>query len=137
MVLILDLKGESIMPQIKEQTLELKNFTKPDETRILPKTKIEIINLGDSTIMRATFQPGWKWTECLKPTVGTESCMVPHLNIIISGRIKITMEDGTEKILGPGDVAAIAPGHTAEVIGNEACVAFDFVGGPAYGKRRK
>lgn len=124
------------MTHVKEKLL-LKNFNTPDETRILPKTHIEIIKVGSGTIMRATFQPGWKWTECLKPTVDTESCMVPHLNIVISGRMKITMDDGTEKVLSPGDVATIAPGHTAEVIGSEACVVLDIVGGPAYGKKAK
>lgn len=116
------------------ETIELKNFNAPDELRNLPKTKIEVINLGDKTLMRATFQPGWKWSECVKPTVGTPSCQAPHFNYIISGQIMISMDDGKQKILGPGDVALIEPGHDAWVVGDEPCVALDFTAGKLYGK---
>lgn len=115
-------------------TMQMKNLSRPDETRNLPKTKIEIVNFGGITIMRATFQPGWKWSECVKPTAGTNSCQVPHINYILSGRIVIKMDDGTEKELGPGDAADIPPGHDAWVTGNEPCVALDFTGGKIYGK---
>lgn len=115
-------------------TILLKNISHPDETRNLPKTKVEVVNLDEITVMRATFQPGWKWSECVKPTAGTESCQVPHVNYIVSGRMKIVMDDGTEKEMGPGDVANIPPGHDAWVIGNEPCVAIDFAGGKIYGK---
>lgn len=114
--------------------MELKNFKVADETRELPKTKIEVVNFGDTTIMRATFQPGWKWSECVKPTVGTKSCLAPHINYIISGRMIIAMDDGTQKEMGSGDVAVIPPGHDAWVIGNEECVAIDFSAGKIYGK---
>lgn len=113
--------------------IQVKNFSKPDEIRELPKTKIEVVTLGSITMMRATFQPGWKWSECVKPTVDTETCQAPHINYIISGRIKVIMDEGTEKILGPGDTAVIPPGHNAEVVGDEACVAIDFSAGKFYG----
>ena len=116
-------------------TMELKNFSSADETRELPKTKIEVLNFANTTIMRAVFQPGWKWSECVKPTVGTKSCEVPHINYIISGRILIAMDDGVQKEMGPGDVAIIPPGHDAWVIGNEPCVAIDFSAGKVYGKK--
>lgn len=114
-------------------TVAIKNLDNPDEVRTLPKTNIEIAKLGDTTLMRATFQPGWKWSECVKPTAGTKTCQVAHINYIISGRIKITMDDGSEKTMGPGDFAEIPPGHDACVIGDEACVVIDFVGGKTYG----
>jgi quercetin dioxygenase-like cupin family protein len=118
-------------------TVAVKSLNHPDETRTLPKTKVEVVDLGQSTvIMRATFQPGWKWSECVKPTAGTESCETPHINYIISGKLKIVMDDGTEKELGPGDAAEIPPGHDAWVVGNEPCVAIDFSGGKTYGKKR-
>jgi hypothetical protein len=117
-------------------TVNIKNLSHPDETRNLPKTKIEVVELSDTTIMRATFQPGWKWSECVKPTVGTKSCEVPHINYIISGRMKIVMDDGTEKEMGPGDVAEIPPGHDGWVVGNESCVAIDFAGGQIYGIKK-
>jgi quercetin dioxygenase-like cupin family protein len=114
--------------------INTKSMSRPDEIRNLPKTKIEIVNFGSAAIMRVTFQPGWKWSECVKPSVGTSSCEVPHLNYILSGKIAIKMDDGTETELGPGDAADIPPGHDAWVVGNEPCVALDFTGGKIYGK---
>lgn len=114
--------------------MEFKNLNTPDELRELPKTKIEVVNLGDVTVMRATFQPGWKWSECVKPTAGTSSCQAPHTNYIISGRMFVAMDDGMQKEIGPGDVAVIPPGHDAWVLGDEPCVAIDFTAGKLYGK---
>lgn len=114
--------------------MESKNFSLADEVRELPKTKIEVLNFGDITIMRATFQAGWKWSECVKPTVGTHSCEVPHINYIISGKIMIAMDNGMQKELGVGDVAVIPPGHDAWVVGDEPCIAIDFSAGKIYGK---
>ena len=115
-------------------TMELKNFSASDEVRELPKTRIEVLNFGDTAIMRATFQPGWKWSECVKPTVKTKSCEAPHFNYIISGRMVIAMDNGMQKEMGPGDVAVIPSGHDAWVVGNEPCVAIDFSAGKIYGK---
>lgn len=115
-------------------SLERKNFSLADEVRNLPKTKIEVVHLGDVTLMRACFEPGWKWSECVQPTVGTKSCAVAHVNYILSGKMQVKMDDGSQKELGPGDVAVIAPGHDAWVVGNEACIALDFVAGKTYGK---
>ncbi|MCE0723238.1 MULTISPECIES: cupin domain-containing protein [Legionella] len=114
--------------------MELKSLSTPDELRQLPKTKIEVVNFEEVTVMRVTFQPGWKWSECIKPTVGTKSCEAPHINYIISGRIVVAMDNGTQKEMGPGDVAVIPPGHDAWVIGHEPCVAIDFSAGKMYGK---
>lgn len=113
----------------------MQNISKPHEKRSLPKTEINIVNLGDTTFMKVTFQPGWKWSECVKPTAGTESCKAPHINFILSGHLKVVMDDGTTKEMGPGDCAVIAPGHDAWVVGNEPCVALDFAAGKIYGKK--
>jgi len=115
--------------------MEVKSFNKPDEVRTPPKTKIEVVKVGDSTVMRATFEPGWKWSECIKPIAGTDSCQAPHVNYVISGRMKVVMDDGTEMEMGPGDAADIPPGHDAWVIGNEPCVAIDFAAGKVYAKK--
>jgi mannose-6-phosphate isomerase-like protein (cupin superfamily) len=115
--------------------IKVKNLSQPTETRNLPKTKIEVVDLGrGNTIMRATFQPGWKWSECVKPTAGTESCKVPHINYVISGHLKVVMDDGLELDMGPGDAVDIPPGHDAWVVGSEPCVVIDFSGGEIYGK---
>lgn len=111
-----------------------KNMNTPDEIRTPPKTRIEVVNLDNHTIMRATFQPGWKWSECVKPTAGTNSCQVSHVMYIISGKMKIVMDNGAESEAGPGDAAVIPPGHDAWIIGNEPCVAIDFAAGHTYAK---
>jgi mannose-6-phosphate isomerase-like protein (cupin superfamily) len=116
-------------------SLEVKNMSVPDETRSLPKTKGEIVKIGDHIIMRAVFEPGWKWSECVKPTVGTPSCQVNHVLYIISGRMNVRMNDGTEKTFGAGDAGVIPPGHDAWVVGNEPCVSIDFTAGATYGKK--
>ena len=116
-------------------SLEIKNMGSPDETRSLPKTKGEVVKLGEHTIMRGTFEPGWKWSECVKPAAGTSSCQVNHVMYIISGKMRVRMDDGTEKELGPGDAGVIPPGHDAWIVGNEPCVGIDFTGGATYGKK--
>ena|SRR5437867_2853297 len=113
----------------------IKNFNKPDEVRTPPKTKVEVVKLGDNTVMRATFEPGWKWSECVKPVVNTDSCQVHHTVYVISGRMKVKMNDGKEGEVGPGDVAVIPPGHDAWIVGNEPCVSIDFSGGQTYAKK--
>jgi mannose-6-phosphate isomerase-like protein (cupin superfamily) len=95
----------------------IKNLNSPDEIRVLPKTKIEVVQLGDDTLMKATFQPGWKWSECVKPTAGTDSCEAAHVNYIISGRLMVEMDNGERAEIGPGDAAVIPPGHNAWVVG--------------------
>ena len=111
------------------------NFNKPDEVRTPSKTKVEVVKVGDNTIMRATFEPGWKWSECVKPVVNTDSCVVHHSLYVISGRMKVKMNDGKEGEVGPGDVAVILPGHDAWVVGNEPCVSIDFSAGKTYAKK--
>lgn len=113
-----------------------KNFSSPDEVRTPPKARVEVVNLGGAQVMRATFEPGWKWSESVKPIVGTESCQVAHLMYQMSGRMQIKMDDGTEYEIGPGDTAAIPPGHDAWVIGNEPVTAVDFQGALNYAKPR-
>ena len=111
-----------------------KNFNSPEETRDVDKGKVEVLNLGGAQVMRATFQPGWKWSECVKPIVGTDSCEVSHLVYTISGRMAIRMDDGKEVEIGPGDVATIPAGHDARIVGQEAYVGIDFQGGSNYAK---
>jgi uncharacterized membrane protein (Fun14 family) len=85
-------------------------------------------------IGRATFEPGWSWDKCVKPLVGTNSCQAPHTSYIISGRMKVRMDDGSEIEGGPGDTAVIPSGHNAWVVGNEPCIMNDFTGAKDYAK---
>lgn len=114
--------------------MQKKSFDKPDETRTPPKTKIEVVKVGDSTLMRTTFEPGWKWSEHVKPTVGTDSCQAHHVIYAISGHMKVVADDGAEMELGPGDVADIPPGHDAWVVGDEPAVGIDIAAGTSYAK---
>ncbi len=97
-----------------------KNLGAPDETRKFDKGHVDVVTLGDVTFGRATFEPGWKWSECVKPIAGTDSCQVHHNTYIQSGRMHVVMDDGSESDLGPGDMAVIP------FVGNEPCIAFDF-----------
>jgi len=114
--------------------MEKKNFSKPDEIRALPKTKLEIVTLAGSQLMKSTFEPGWKWSENVKPTVGTESCQTHHVIYAISGRMKVVMEDGAELEFGPDDIIDIPAGHDAWVIGEEQAVGLDMGGATTYAK---
>ena len=107
--------------------LEVKSFDSPDEVRPFEgKGQAEVLNIGGQVVGRATFEPGWKWSENVRPIAGTDSCQVSHLGYVVSGRMRVYMDDGSEGEVGPGDVMAIAPGHDAEVVGDEACVSLDF-----------
>lgn len=114
--------------------MHVKSLNKPDELRTPPKAKLEVVNVGDTVFMRGTFEPGWKWSECVKPIVGTESCQVSHIMYVISGKMMVRMDDGTEMEINAGDAVDIPPGHDAWVVGNEPCVSIDFTGGKTYAK---
>ena len=116
--------------------MEVKNFESPDETRPFEgHGHGDVLQLAGHTVMRGVFEPGWKWSNDLKPIAGTDSCQVSHLGYCVSGRMKVIMDDGNEEECGPGDVIAIPPGHDAEVVGDEPCVFIDFGEFGEYAKR--
>jgi quercetin dioxygenase-like cupin family protein len=117
-------------------SLEVKSTGSPDETRpFADKGHADFVNVSDHPVIYGTFEPGWRWSEHVKPIAGTDSCQAPHLLYCLSGRMRVAMDDGTEAEIGPGDVASIAPGHDAWVVGDEPCVAVDFGGYSQYAKR--
>lgn len=111
-----------------------KRFDQPDETRTPDKTRVDVVRLGDTEVGRFTFQPGWRWSECIKPVVGGESCQVDHVGYVASGRLTVTHEDGTQVSLSPGDAYRISPGHDAWVDGDEPFVGYEFKGAATYAK---
>ena len=114
---------------------EVKSFQAPDETRpFADKGHADVVSLGGSTVLRATFEPGWRWSQHVRPLAGTESCQSPHFLYVLSGRMKVVMDDGREGEVGPGDVARIDPGHDAWVEGGEACEVVDFGAMSTYAK---
>ena len=114
----------------------LKSFNKPDEVREFPLGKVELININGATIGRATFQPGWKWSESVQPLVKTNSCEAPHFQYHISGVLKVKMDDGTILECKPGGISLLPMGHDAWVVGNEPAVVVDFQGMLAYAQSK-
>jgi hypothetical protein len=117
--------------------VESKSAEAPDETRDIPNGKLELVNLAGVTFGRATFQPGWKWSESVKPIMGTDSCGVNHNGYCESGTLHVVMDDGSEADIGAGDFFVIPAGHDAWVPGNEPFISLgiDFTGDMAsYGK---
>jgi Cupin domain len=116
--------------------IEVKRFDAPDEVRAFEgRGKADVVVVGGHTVGRGVFEPGWRWSENVKPIAGTDSCRVSHLGYCVSGRMRIWMDDGGEAEIGPGDTVAIPPGHDAEVVGGEPCVFLDFGEFGAYAKR--
>ena len=111
------------------------SFAATDDVRTFDKGRMEVVTLGSATVGRATFEPGWKWSECVKPIAGTDSCRVAHLGYVVSGRMHVVMDDGTEGEATAGDLFDIAPGHDAWIVGDEPCVVVDFQGASNYAKR--
>jgi hypothetical protein len=101
-------------------------FDSPDETRTPEKTRLEVVRMGSTSAARMKLEPGWKWSECIKPIAGTESCQARHVGVVQSGKLHVTHEDGSEAELGPGDAYVIEPGHDAWVVGDETFVGFEF-----------
>jgi hypothetical protein len=102
------------------------SFDTPDETRTPDKTKVDVVRLGNVTAARFSMEPGWKWSECVKPVVGTDSCQVHHVGVLQAGTMHIAHEDGTEQEIRAGEAYVIEPGHEAWVVGDEPVVAFEF-----------
>jgi hypothetical protein len=116
------------------EKVDVRGFDKPDEVRTFPKGKLELVTIGGVVIGRATFEPGWKWSESIKPIVNTRSCEAPHFQYHISGTIMVVMDDGTRFECKPGSVSLLPPGHDAWVVGNEPAVVVDFQGMTEYAK---
>lgn len=115
--------------------MQTKNLSRPDETREFPQGRLELVTLGGITFGRGTFQPGWKWSESVKPIAKTTSCEAPHLQYHVSGRLAVVMDDGSKAEYGPGDVSLLPPGHDAWVVGNEPVVVIDVQGMVDFAKR--
>lgn len=114
--------------------MEVKGFGAPDEVRTFPKGRLELVKVGGVTIGRAVFEPGWRWSTCVKPTANTKSCEAPHFAYQLSGTLKIVMDDGTTRECVAGDISQVPSGHDAWVVGNEPVVVVDFQGMADYAK---
>jgi mannose-6-phosphate isomerase-like protein (cupin superfamily) len=126
--------GTNMANEVRVSKLMSKSHDNPDEVRTPDKTRVEVVRLEGYTLGRFTFQPGWRWSECVKPVVKTDSCQVSHVGYIVSGRITIKMTDGSQKTMGKGESYAIPPGHDAWVEGSEPFVAIEVMSAEQYAK---
>ena len=107
-------------------TTEQKNIATPHETRpFQAHGHMDVVTLGDFTLGLGTFEPGWRWSEDVKPIAGTDSCQTRHTGYCISGQMVVKNADGSEITLSPGDVVVIEPGHDAWTLGDEPCLFVD------------
>lgn len=102
-----------------------KNFDTPDEQHQPGRGQVAVVNAGGVILRRLTFQPGWRWTEDVKPTAQSDLCQIPHVNVHIAGKMGVKMKDGNEFEFGPGDISILPAGHDAWVIGNEPLVVIE------------
>jgi mannose-6-phosphate isomerase-like protein (cupin superfamily) len=114
--------------------VETRDFSSPDETRKPAKTLIELVNVAGGQIGRYTFEPGWRWSECIKPVVNTESCQTEHIGYVLSGALQIMHTDGTNLDIKAGEVYRIAAGHDAVNAGSVPAVVVEFQGAANYAK---
>jgi quercetin dioxygenase-like cupin family protein len=113
----------------------IKRFENPDEVREFERGRSELVSLGDATLARFVFEPGWRWSEHVKPLVGTDSCRVQHTGYLLSGSLATRMDDGTEFTVEAGDLVSIPPGHDGWVVGDEPAVFVEIRGAEQYAKR--
>jgi quercetin dioxygenase-like cupin family protein len=110
----------------------LVNLETPTETRTFEKGKFETYRVGPMTLGRATYEPGWKWSEHVGAATGEAMCQVEHIGLVVSGRAAVAMEDGTEHVMEPGDFFHVPPGHDSWVVGSEPYVSIHIMGSEDY-----
>jgi hypothetical protein len=108
-----------------------RRFDEPDDIRVFPLGRLDIIHLGYMTISRSKLEPGWRWSEHVKPIVGTESCQQHHRGYLLSGRMGVRMDDGRTFEYGPGDAYEVLPGHDSWTVGDELLMTIEFSPGTA------
>jgi hypothetical protein len=112
----------------------VKRFENPDVTRAFEKGRFDLVQIGGLTLGRASYAPGWKWSEHVGTATGRSSCDVEHVGIVVSGTAAVRMDDGEERVLIPGDIFEVPPGHDSWVVGEEPYVSIHFIGADRYAK---
>jgi quercetin dioxygenase-like cupin family protein len=111
-----------------------KGFDNSDEVRefLDGKGHLDLVDLNGHAVGRGTFEPGWRWSEHVKPMAGTDSCEVEHIGYVLEGRMAVRMDDGSEREFRSGETFHMPPGHDAWIVGDETCVLLDFGGLKGY-----
>jgi quercetin dioxygenase-like cupin family protein len=112
--------------------LSLVNLEEPTETRHFEKGRFDVYRVGPTTLGRASYEPGWRWSEHVGPAVGAELCDVEHVGLVLSGQAAVATADGTERVMGPGDFFYVPPGHDSWVVGDEPYVSLHILGSEDY-----
>ena len=115
--------------------LEARSHDSPDELRTPDKTRVEIVRVGGFTLGRFNFEPGWRWSDCIKPVAGTDSCQLSHVGYAVAGRLTVRLQDGSEMSITPGSSYSIPPGHDAWVEGDERFVGIEVMSAEQFAKR--
>ena len=110
----------------------LKQFEQPDEVREFELGRFELVDMGQMTLGRATYQPGWKWSAHVGAALGQTSCMVEHVGLVVSGTAVAAMDDGRVIEMHAGDLFYIPPGHDSWVVGEAPYVSLHFTGADHY-----
>jgi quercetin dioxygenase-like cupin family protein len=116
------------------QTTEHRDFAEPDEVRTFELGRAETLNVGGAEVGRLVFEPGWRWSDHVRPIAGTELCEAPHFQYHVTGTLRIRMHDGSEFDAVPGQVTSLPAGHDAWVVGDEDVVVIDWFGASEYAR---
>ena len=103
-----------------------KSFDEPDEQRTPDKTTVDLVKFPGANVAKITFQPGWRWSDCIRPVVGGESCQVRHVGTLLAGEMEVVHDDGSKARLVAGSAYVIEPGHDAWVVGDEPAIGLEF-----------
>jgi len=116
------------------QQVESRDFARPDETRPFPLGRLELISIGGADIGRLVLDPGWRWSEHVKPIAGTDLCEAPHFQYHVAGTLRIRTGGGEEFDAVPGMVTSLPAGHDAWVVGDEPVIVVDWFGASDYAR---
>lgn len=116
------------------QMIEQRDFAKPDEVRTFPYGRVELVKIGGVEIGRLVLQPGWRWSEHVKPIAGTDLCEAPHFQYHVAGTLRVRTADGDEFDAEPGQVTSLPAGHDGWVVGDQDVVIVDWFGASHYAK---
>ena len=114
--------------------LTLVNLSDPAEVRTFARGRFELYRVGPMTLGRATYEPGWRWSEHVGPATGETSCQVEHVGLVLGGQAVARMDDGAERVMRAGDFFHVPPGHDSWVVGDEPYVSLHVMGGESYAK---
>lgn len=125
---------EDLATPVTVKKFDVKSHNSPDEVRAPDKTRVEVVKVDDYTIGRFNFEPGWRWSECVKPVAKTDKCQASHVGYAVQGRMTVRLVDGTEKTISAGESYTIPPGHDAWVEGDQAFVGIEVMSADVYAK---